>query len=221
MECREQEWQSGKISDPTSTVVHFAHASIGEFFHQERETKTAAIGFDENKAHLAILSTCLEIFCDDETFNNCKDNSLAQYASANWPLHLASIDLAGLSRDEKREVGALLLTVMHDEATLLRWCEPSVEVKAVWVDTEVYADVVMRWLQDENIVASADEGQHKWLVSLTSFLDIIRHIVHVVALQWLQNSVHSPWNSFFTVFVFATAVCSPSQLLVGANTLCL
>lgn len=76
------------MSDPSTTEVHFAHASIAEFCRANVAGMTAGVGIDFNKARFSITKTCMKLWIDDGDWEKWSRSSLYRYAASYWPVHL-------------------------------------------------------------------------------------------------------------------------------------
>ena len=93
-------------SDPVTTVVHLAHASIGEFFRTNTPTIIACVGINIHEAEVSILRTCLSLWCEEnpcETWKCC-----FAYAPAYWPKHLGEINISLVSAENSLLLGSRL-----------------------------------------------------------------------------------------------------------------
>lgn len=160
------ESDTGFRSNKSTTRVTFFHTSVREFFRSGHAAKVApsdsdgwTVGFDIHEARIHILRTCLKVFIGAEWFQGLDlghgKEAMRQYAAWYWQEHVAAIDPATVSRDDKRELGPQLYKMLTDENTILDWSimyEKNDEGLEVLTDGNI--EGLRRWFSDSDVVES-------------------------------------------------------------------
>ncbi|KAI9675313.1 MAG: hypothetical protein M1817_001216 [Caeruleum heppii] len=185
-------------SNPLTTDVTFCHASIGDFFRDERQGKVAAegdnpaVGVNILEARVLVLKTCLKVLCDPSFSSKVGDSpSMEPYAYTYWHDHLQAVtgDLARLDASDKAEIGRLLIKMLRDEAVIDTW----VGQKTYYFFTTENLEVLHQWLRsvDAPDVMSPDDQQ--WLQSsLHDTAAMLAPTLDLVARKWLQHEFWDP-----------------------------
>ncbi|KYK62083.1 NACHT and TPR domain protein [Drechmeria coniospora] len=154
-------------SNESTTHVTFFHTSVHEFFRHGRSAQAAAVestvGFDINKARIHILKSCLKIFTQPAWFAGLDlgrgKQAIKQYAAWYWQEHVAAIDPAGVSDDDKRALGPQLYLMLTDESTMFDWSityEKNDEGLDIFSDGNMHG--LRRWLNDPAVIDGLDDG---------------------------------------------------------------
>lgn len=95
----------------------------GELDERELRPRGPLIGFEPTSARVHIVKTCLSIFTDKAWFEKHElgdgRQAIKQYAAWYWQEHLAAIDPAAVTPDEKREIGSRVYKMLTDESVIL------------------------------------------------------------------------------------------------------
>ena len=192
--------EMGIVSDPAATVVHLAHASIGDFFRRDAGGITAGVGVDIKKARISTVQTCLSFWSDEKIWKKWESSTLANYAASYWPLHLNTIDLSTLSTIQKSEIGTHLIRTMRDEDLLQRWCAKSSQTTEQWACSDTYSSLAVKWFEDEDVLSGSNDDDLKWIASLRSNVDVVGNMTIVFATQWLKDIMWNPVECFIAVW---------------------
>lgn len=183
-------------SNPSTTEVTFCHASIGQFFRDEREHKISAgqafpfVGVEYSEAKVSVLKTCLEIFCDGTIAQRVGvGHSILIYAGDNWLEHLTDIDISMVSTTQKRELAILLCRMVQDDTKMDLW----VGRLGPHFFIPEHVKLIRAWLTQEDIVTLLPEKTQKWVQATaknpaTIFSEVARRFAH----QWLEGLMWSP-----------------------------
>ncbi|KAG6995862.1 microperfuranone synthase [Physcia stellaris] len=180
-------------SDPVTTVVHLAHASIGEFFRTNTPTIIADVGIDIHEAEVSILRTCLSLWCEENLWVTWK--CCFAYAPAYWPKHLGEINISLVSAENKSAIGIALIRTMRDEKVLSRWVSDSKHREA-WGHRDKYSSIVLKWFKDKDVTSDLSSDDREWTASLKSDVDVVHFIVLEAAGLWLKDNQWR-WVPFF------------------------
>jgi hypothetical protein len=109
-------------SDPATTTVTFCHASIGDFFRNESETKAIAeedcpaIGFDYHKSKVSVLKTNLTILRSEPNSDIFKRaEKLMPLVRTHWQHALYLVDISITSTEDKIFIGTALVRIFSDK----------------------------------------------------------------------------------------------------------
>lgn len=187
-------------SNRSSTRVTFFHATVRDFFRGTRAGVTGrtdadglTVGFDIQEARIHILKTCLKVFTEKEWFQRLDLGSgkeaMKQYAAWYWQEHVIAIDLAAVSRDDKRELGIKLYQMLTDESIVFEWSimyAKSDEGLEVLTDTNIVG--LRRWFQDADVVDGlSPEAQAFAKASSSRASGICERIGRLYAKAWLSS----------------------------------
>lgn len=171
----EMEFRSNKAN----TWVTFFHTSVKEFFSKENSTSVSSglegplIGFEPTSARVHIVKTCLSIFTDKAWFEKHElgdgRQAIKQYAAWYWQEHLAAIDPAAVTPDEKREIGSRVYKMLTDESVILDWSimyEKNNEGLEVLTDANIVA--LKKWMSDPDVLTYLDPKARGWVAEAVS-----------------------------------------------------
>jgi hypothetical protein len=109
-------------SDPATTTVTFCHASIGDFFRNESETKAVAeedcpaIGFDYHKSKVSVLKTYLTVLrSEPESDVFMRAEKLWVLIYVYWQQALDQVDISMTSTNDKIFIGTALVGIFSDK----------------------------------------------------------------------------------------------------------
>ena len=193
---------TGYRSNKSTTRVTFFHTSVRDFFRNGQAVEVAAskpgpggwtVGFDIHEARIHILRTCLQVFTSADWFQGQDlghgKEAMKQYAAWYWQEHVAAIDPATVSRDDKRELGPQLYKMLTDENTILDWSimyEKNDEGLEVLTDGNIRG--LQRWFSDRDVVASlAPEGRAFAKQSTEKASSVCEAIGRLYAKAWLSD----------------------------------
>ncbi|KAL6865505.1 hypothetical protein ACO1O0_001599 [Amphichorda felina] len=187
-------------SKKSSTIVTFFHMSVREFFRDEDTAQVTAdtggprIGFDAVAARTDVLKTCLRIFNDKRWFESHKlgkrKYSIKQYAAWYWQEHLASIDPASVSAEDRHAIGPQVYKMLTDGDTIYDW---SIEYEKNDEGLEVLTDgnirALRKWMADEQVLAGLDPKAKEWAQeSVEKPMGMFEKIGRFYARAWLDES---------------------------------
>ena len=195
-----------KKSDPETTMVSFAHASIGDFFRQDSGGKVAGVGIDIHETRVSVAKTCLNFWCSDTVWKNWQDNKIVRYASENWPRHLDDIDLRIISNEAKHEVGILLMKTIREEVCIKRWSPKTFQGEQTWLYSETCSSTIARWFKDELVALCFDDSDKEWVASLSSDTEVFVPVIIAIATEWLKNMTWSTYSCFGVIYSFLEKV---------------
>jgi hypothetical protein len=197
----------GIVSNPRTTVVHFAHGSIGDFFR--REPKASDVGVKIHEDETAILKMCMNFWCDDDQWKKWEEASqtLTNYATMFWQQHLEKIDLSAIDTVTKEQLGGMLIATLREEKLLTRWGARSYSLRPQWIYTDTYTKVIFeKWLKDEDVTAKFSEDDKQWVSSLESHIDLMKPLHIIIAREWLKNLEWNAVYCFMSVWAFVEQV---------------
>ena len=183
-------------SSPSTTEVTFCHASIGDFFRDERQTKVQSkggppIGVNINSANFSTLSTVFKLATDEEFEEKVKDgNFFEDYAADNWSAHLRDTDITKTTAEDKGVLGPMLIKFCRDEPTVEnsknyfmsfydRWAGDCIALFRVWLD-------------DKELLGTLPPRDQDWVKSTferpaSTFKEVAR--MHArLWLQWMHTN---------------------------------
>ncbi|KAI9653323.1 MAG: hypothetical protein M1821_007647 [Bathelium mastoideum] len=155
-------------SNPRTTEVTFCHASIGDFFRNERHGKIRSgekqgVGVNINDANASTLRTLLMLWTDcGFAAKVAGDISLYPYAQKFWIQHLRDADITKTSLQMKTSLGPLLVEVCRDEGVVRGWGDTA-NGWFFWVDENILS--VRKWLEDKDIFGSLPQDSQDWIQS--------------------------------------------------------
>jgi tetratricopeptide (TPR) repeat protein len=163
-------------SKKSTTFVSFFHSTIREFFRNYASNLAASsinpsITFESAVARLHIVKTCLRIFLDKSWFNRHDlgqgKQAMKQYAAWYWQEHVAALDPAAVSPEDKRALGPQLYAMLNDESIINDW---SIMYLKNGEGLEVLNDEnikgLLRWFADADVVAGLDGAAKEFASSL-------------------------------------------------------
>ena len=180
-------------SNPETTEVMFCHASIGDFFRDESESKRSAgedhvsIGVDIAESRILTLKVCLQLVC-----NPTKCPKLRNYALVWWHSHIkaAVSHLHKTSELDRLEIGGLLLRTLREESVLENWIGLRNADDFWTLDTLV---PIAKFLDDKRFVDSLTLEMRGWVLGAAQeparlFIPAAEH----TAKRWLQGYQWEP-----------------------------
>lgn len=192
-------------SNPLSTTVAFCHASLGDFFRDKNEGKARSgdeepeIGVNIVEAKVGVLKTCLSLICDPELSNKIKDSpSMLLYSQLNWHTHLTEMAevLNDVDPADKRDVGNLLLKMLHDEAIVPTWsgqrnCE---------FFTSENLQPIRAVLEHAEVLDALSDVDRQWVESTKSNpAELFLPTARVFATKWLQAVFWTPTSCMLCI----------------------
>ena len=193
-------------SDPETTVVSFAHASIGDFFRQGSGGKVAGVGIDIHETRVSVAKTCLNFWCSETTWETWQESKIVDYAFNNWPQHLDDIDLCNVPDEGKNEVGILLMKTIREEACIKRWSPNTFEGEQTWLCSETCSSTIARWFKDEQVALNFDDSDKDWVASLSLDIEVFVTVINAIATEWLKNMTWHAYSCFNVIYNFLEMV---------------
>lgn len=203
-------------SKKSTTTVTFFHTSVREFFRDEDTDKTTcskgpiSLGFRTLDARLNVLRTCLRIFCDGDWFSgkgealgHSGQQSIKQYAAWYWQEHLADVDPAAVSKEDKKTIGTQVHRMLTDEKAIYEWSilyEKNDEGMVVFSDRNLKA--LRTWMADPDVLASLEPAAKQWAeASVAKPTGIVEVIGRYYARAWVDESfgVYVPTKFCFRI----------------------
>ena len=174
------------VSDPFTTEITLAHASISDFF--KRETKTSPVGVDINDASVMIVKALLNIICKDENFTAFGGKSFGMYAAAQWQFHLADINLSKTSCEDKGTIGKQLMKMLRQQNIMFRWGAEN-NIRYTFVYHPDSFEVIHKWLADQDVSSDFTDEEKIWIQSLhpTTDVEILDPLAAYFAKEWLTK----------------------------------
>jgi hypothetical protein len=109
-------------SDPVTTTVTFCHASIGDFFRNETETKAIAeencpaIGLEFDQSKVSVLKTYFTVLCSEPSSEIWRRaEKLLPLIRSHWMGALAAVDITKTSTEDKIFIGTSLVQILSDD----------------------------------------------------------------------------------------------------------
>ncbi|PYH93536.1 NACHT and TPR domain protein [Aspergillus ellipticus CBS 707.79] len=177
-------------SNPETTEVVFCHASIGDFFRDQKESKCSAgedyvpLGVDIAESRLLTLKACLQLVCSPT-----KSPNLRKYARSWWHSHVeaAASDLDQIGEPDRLEVATLLLKVLRDETILDDWlCQW--DANTFW--TLKTLDSIVRFLDNNQSLDTLALETREWvLATIQQPAKLLIPAGKAFAKQWLQDTM--------------------------------
>ncbi|PWY86019.1 hypothetical protein BO70DRAFT_423185 [Aspergillus heteromorphus CBS 117.55] len=175
-------------SNPKTTEVVFCHASIGDFFRDENESKCSAgeacfpIGVDIVEARISTLKICLQLMC-----NPSKGPNIRKYALIWWYSHVEAAvpHLDRISPADRLEIGRLILQSLRDERILAAWISLR-EADSFW-SLETMRPIV-KLLDDGPFLDALDVETRDWvLAAIEKPQQLFIPAANLFAKRWLQD----------------------------------
>jgi hypothetical protein len=175
-----QEIQTGEINmikhflDKVCPPDVYKKLELDQYLQQKLTQKEDQIQQEDNDTgHLLLALDCLR------ALSKSRDTSvfaLHEYAREHLIEHLASVDLAMVDRDQKSQVGELLVKLFSEDEHIdaFMWPETDDVVRTrkprmTWVEESQNIDQVVRWFKDTAVVSSVtDERSRSWIKEVTS-----------------------------------------------------
>jgi hypothetical protein len=193
--------EMGIVSNPATTLVHFAHGSIGDFFRRESKLHENAVGVNIHEAEASLLKACLKFWCDGDMWDKWTTNTLVTYAVNFWQQHLEKIDLSAIDVATKEELGDMLVKSFRENDLLMRWSGRSGLLRNQWLYTDTYTKVIVeKWFKDKDVTAKFSEDDKTWVASLESHVELVKPMFMISAREWLQNLLWNPNQPFVNVW---------------------
>ncbi|KAF2794942.1 NACHT and TPR domain protein [Melanomma pulvis-pyrius CBS 109.77] len=178
-------------SDPATTEVTFCHASIGDFFRKESETKAIAgedcpsIGLEYHDSKVSVLKTCLEVLCSKPSSDTwTRAAKLLPFIRSFWIPILDTVDVAKTSTNDKIFIGTAIVKVLSDAQILLnvvgdlkqeQFCQENV-------------DLFEKWVTDSEIFKALPKENQDWVQSTSqNRAELVLPYAKYVAEQWLRG----------------------------------
>ncbi|PWY88579.1 NACHT and TPR domain protein [Aspergillus sclerotioniger CBS 115572] len=181
-------------SDLQTTTVTFCHASIGDFFRDETESKVSAgeghlavgVNYHEAKAH--VLKTFLRLFTDSEFADKADDSKkLFIHAAQAWVPHLLTTSPSECSFEDRTETAKLLLVVFRSEEVISGWigCRS-------WVSTNASIQAVRQWWKDDAVLTFLSDDEREFIASTEEDpMKTFEPVVMFCVKQWLCKKMWS------------------------------
>ena len=191
----EMEFRSNKAN----TWVTFFHTSVKDFFSKENSASASSglegpvIGFEPTSARVHIVKTCLSIFTDNAWFEKYDlgdgKEAIKQYAAWYWQEHLAAIDPASLTPEDKREIGQRVYKMLTDEAVIFDWSimyEKNNEGLEVLTDNNIVS--LKKWMSDPDVLTYLEPKARGWVTeSISHSPGIFKPIGQFYAKAWVSE----------------------------------
>ena len=178
-------------SNPSTTTLSFAHASISDFFRDPKQgTVTAtdeeypAVGFNVQEAHLSIAKTCLDLVVDYRSLlNRMKEAvSLWSYAANYWYEHLTEVHRGNLDDEVKMSIGISIGRMMEEDLLLPNW----VGRRGYSFFTVEVAKSLLSWVTDDNILERLPQNSCALIRSvLTKPIELFEPAHKCISARWL------------------------------------
>ena len=179
------------VSDPLTTEVTLAHASIGDYFRDETEVKTTAVGVDINHSRAAITVTLMSIISDNDLFEEWKNTAFASYACNHWQDHLASIRMDAVDLSTTLKITSYLLAMIRNSEVVSRWMAKQRTLEKTWFYHDGNRSTIRRWLcgAKADIQGKVSEGDIQWIDSLypQSNADVMDLAAKIATTEWLKG----------------------------------
>ena len=198
-------------SNLLTTDVLFCHASIGDFFRDEKQGKVSAgeghpaVGVNIIEAKVSVLKTCLDLICDLSLSSKIEDSpSMQQYAVDYWHEHLqaAAGDLTKIKAPQKEQIGRLLAKMFRDETATKEWSSG----KAWNFFTPEALKPLRQWLEDKDVLNVLSAEDQNWIKSTSQNpAETFVPAVKINAKEWLQGLYWLP-NSCMTMIHVVTSL---------------
>ena len=192
-----------QIFSPETTVVHLAHASLGEYFRSGNSSIVAGVGVDINKAEVYIVKTCLRLWNDVETWR--KIDGRFGYAHSHWMSHLRKVNLALVTSEDKRILGTLLIRTLRDRPIFTRWLYHA-NAQVLWGGEDTQSSLIIKWLDDPAVTADFLEDDMKWVAAIKYDEEVLRPLILFYAEQWLQNDGWDCVQCFVAIWLHVNRV---------------
>lgn len=177
-------------SNPSTTMLSFAHSSISDFFRDPKQGKVTAtdgehpsVGFSLEEAHLTMAKTCLDILVDLSLLNRMKDAvSLHLYAANYWKEHLTEVDRKGIDEEERLNIGISIARMMQETPLLRYW----VWSRGRTFFTSEAAKSLLNWMSDDNVLERLPQDSSTWIKSvLANTVELFEPAMKYISERWL------------------------------------
>jgi hypothetical protein len=167
----------------------FTKFGFDDFFQRKLKGKSARVGVDIETGDLKIVADCLTVI---KSSNIPELQPLLDYAVTFFADHLQAADPSLMQPQHKTALGPLLVSLFAEEDTIGRWwTTENTWLRSMWIYTDEYADVILKWLQDSAVTKNLSSDQNKWVKSLSSKsepdADLLEHIARFLGRRWLQE----------------------------------
>ncbi|KAG8529667.1 uncharacterized protein KY384_005148 [Bacidia gigantensis] len=176
-------------SDPHTTVVNFAHASIGEFFRQNSGGIVAGVGLEIHDARLKVTRACLNMWCNDDVWDALQENKFITSFAEDWMQYVEDIDLSAIELESKYEIQVLLKKTLREDKYIRRWLGLLIERFKEWYYSDASSSVIKKWFKDEDIHFASDADQSNSATITPSDTEVFRQVTEVAATAWLEDTL--------------------------------
>jgi Cdc6-like AAA superfamily ATPase len=205
-------------SDPLTTEVTLAHASIGDYLRDETEARTTAVGVDVNQSQAAITITLMSIVCDKNKFEKWKDATLATYACNYWQDHLASIKIDSTDLSTKTKITSYLIMMIRNPEIAVRWMAKQRTLEKTWFHHDRNRSTLRNWLINAkaDIPGEISEVDIQWIDSLypRSDADVMDLAADIVITEWLKEFAWDQSLMFRCLRAHISSVSSTPSLFI-------
>jgi len=196
------------LSDPSTTVVSFCHASIGDFFRDKSRNPVSAggddrfIGINYHNAQVQCVKFLLQHLCklSPEEKKGGRMNKM-QYAVHFWIQHLRAVDFDRTVVADKVQIGAYLATLLQQGGIENAWARG-----ATWqFFTKENVELCSKWLENRESMDVLPEKDKLWVLSnKDSPAGIFIPVAKVITECWLASNLRIPHFCFFAVHAAKT-----------------
>jgi len=146
-------------SHPATTTVTFCHASIGDFFRNESETKCIAgadcpaVGLEHHESRVSVLKTCLSVLCSEKSsvlFSRA--TKLLPYIRKFWIAALRSVEISKVTTKDKRFIGRSICALLSEDKFIPN-VAPYLECKQF---SQENIDLFAKWIADSDVLENLD-----------------------------------------------------------------
>ena len=177
-------------SNISTTTIAFSHASIGDFFRDNKEGKVIApdgehpaVGLNLKEARFHVARTCIDLMSDATLGPRMKEAvSFTTYAGQHWRLHLLDLNKEDTSDEEKIGLGVSLSQMFQEQQSISLWA---------WAPNFTYytdesAKQVLHWMADREVLEKLSEEPVRWIESVTGNpVEVFASAMRYTATAWL------------------------------------
>ena len=190
-------------SNPSTTEVTFCHASIGDFFRTESQSKVRsgdgpAIGVDINAAKADTLRTLFQVSVDSEFAQKVEEGSFFKtYVGQNWLAHLRDTEISKTSVEDLKFLGPMLIKFCRDESIIEKWA--GFRGYDMW--TEDYIPIMRKWIDNKELLNTLPQNTQEWVRSTSETpASTFEEVAKLNARHWLQSVYWLPEVCFWSVY---------------------
>ncbi|KAL4879221.1 tetratricopeptide repeat domain protein [Aspergillus karnatakaensis] len=209
-------------SDPKTTHVVLAHASLGDFFRSKIKSMVSAkdcpaIGINHHEAQVMLFKRYYEIIsCPQDSTKFDISSILLERASTAVIPTLEAIDITQCKSNDKQVIGMDLVHMLTDDYIMPRFAMETGYIPRA----EEAVVLLMKWLTDPEVQHGLPAKEKAWVDSVISGhpFDIFLPCIRYISREWLleANTNVDPVCEFIHNYLYARGT-SPRENVDSAH----